>query len=84
MGEQCAGARVIEATDDVADIVEITGNGRELLLAAVETHPLQNVAGDVGHETDMAKSVLGIPDCPQIAIRVANESLDFRVGFDGV
>jgi hypothetical protein len=55
---------MIEAADDVADVVEIGGNCRQLLLPAVETHPLQNVARDVGYQTDMAESVLGVANCP--------------------
>ncbi len=63
MGEQCASAGMIEAADDVADVVEIGGNRRELLLATVEAHPLQNIARDIGHQTHMAESVLGVPNC---------------------
>src|SRR5215218_8702789 len=81
MGKQSPGAGMIEAADNVADVMEIGGNCRQLLLAAVEPHPLQNVARDVRYEADVAESVLGVANCPKIAIGVSNERLNFRIGF---
>jgi len=81
MGEQSPGASVIEAADDVPDIMEVGRNSRELLLATVEAHSLQDVAGDVSDEPDVAKPVLGVSDHSQIAVGMADESLDLGVAF---
>src|SRR3712207_5644636 len=75
---------MIETADDVTDVVQITCDRRKFLLPAVETHPLQYVTRDVGHQADMAESMLGITDCPEIAICVSNEGLHLRIGLDRV
>src|SRR5215213_10952967 len=81
MGEQRASAGMIEAADDVTNVMEIGGNCGELLLATVETHPLQNIARDVRHQADMAEAVLGVANRRQITICVPDECLNFRIGF---
>src|SRR6266545_8424812 len=81
-GDQGGGLRVVLAADDVADVVQVAGDGGELRLPGVEAEPRQDVVGDVAHQVGVAEAVLGEAELAGELVGQGDVGLDHLVARD--
>ncbi len=79
MREHCTGRCMPVAANHIADVVHVPRDRGEFLLASVVLQESQNVACDVGHESDVPETVLGESKHSEVLVRLTNERLDFAV-----
>ena len=73
---------MVDAVDDVADIMHIARDPRELAGAVVVSEFAQHLFGEVRHARDVRKAVLGKPQRTERVVRAADVGFDLFVVLD--
>ena len=71
---------MIHAVDQIADVVQIPGNLRQLDGVRVVAQRFKNIARCLGHMRHMGKAMLGVAQSDQRLIRFADIGTDGLIG----
>ena len=73
---------VVGPADQVADVVKVRGDRRQLRRSVVSTQASQDVRRDAGGQVGVPQPVLGVADDPGILVGLGEERIDFGVALD--
>src|SRR5829696_7221885 len=81
-GQQGRGLGVVLAGDDVADVVQVAGDGGQLGQVPVVAEPVEDVEGDVADQVGMEEAVLGVAEPAGELVGEGDVGLDDLVAGD--